>query len=156
MKERLNSVVLMDLVKKSLRNTGFARFKVVSNCMFPLIKRGDWVEVLCLTSERPLAAGDIILFFHTNSLVLHRVVKLADGLVWTKGDRNRVIDPPIHPDDVLGRLFRIKVAKHWLEIDKPFLVTLQRIIRSFFWIFDDGLTVLRKVKIGLINRSYEE
>ena len=98
---------------------GFLIFKkyvffaiVLSNSMYPTIKQYDLV--LIQTIDKEPRVGDIILFKgkpqdpEGRELILHRVVKITENGIYTKGDANPYIDPWIvYRDEIVGKAVTI-------------------------------------------------
>jgi len=113
-------------IQDTLQKTGTARFRVVSNSMLPVIKNGDWIEVEVVNENFSLKIGDIILYRRTTDFLLHRVVKMTDDLIWTKGDRNRMIDVPIKWSEVSAKLTKIQKNNTWFDINNPLIDVIHR------------------------------
>ena len=100
------------LIAELLRSGHKVRFRVYGTSMLGSIWSGDVVEVepLCL---RPLAVGDIALYQREGRLIAHRVVGLQTdhprGPWWIlRGDNLGVCDPPVAPNQILGRVRRVQ------------------------------------------------
>ncbi len=85
---------------------------VTSNSMSPTIKLYDLV--LIQTIDRNPKVGDIILFkgkpadIERRELILHRVVKITEEGIYTKGDANPTIDPWIvKREEIVGKAVQI-------------------------------------------------
>jgi signal peptidase I len=100
--------VLMDMINDSLQANGWARFRVVSNSMLPLIRKDDWVTASVLSKQAGVHFGEIILFRRQNELIIHRVIKSGSGWMITKGDRCLSADVPVNHEDVLARVISIE------------------------------------------------
>jgi signal peptidase I len=127
----MNQSVALDfllIIQVSLQKTGSARFRVVSNSMLPVIRNGDWVEVAVMNENASLKIGDIILYRRPSDFLLHRVVKMNNNLLWTKGDRNRMIDVPIKRSEVLAKLIKIQKNNTWFDMDNPLIDIIHRSI----------------------------
>ena len=114
------------IIQDTLQKTGSARFRVVSNSMLPLIKNDDWIEVGMLNENSSLKIGDIILYRRPTDFLLHRVVKMNDNLIWTKGDRNRTIDFPIKRSEVIAKLTKIQKNNTWFDMNNPLIFIIHR------------------------------
>lgn len=84
-----------------------ARFRAAGDSMYPAIQNGDLLEIVrCDASE--LRCGDVVLAATGRGLTAHRIVRIGerDGTprITTRGDNALRCDPPIAPDDVLGRV----------------------------------------------------
>ncbi len=77
---------------------------VSGDSMWPALRKGDVVFLRGVSSVDELKVGDIIGFRHANGLAIHRVVRIYDGQIITKGDANFQDDPPISIEDVIGKV----------------------------------------------------
>ena len=87
--------LLVEMIQEGLHSNGWARFRVVSNSMLPLIRKNDWVQAAGLSSEDNLHFGDIILYRRNKDIIIHRVIRCGAGQVTTKGDRCLYADTPV-------------------------------------------------------------
>jgi len=75
---------------------GYKPFIVLSDSMLPFIQSGDLVFVKEVETET-LKEGDVIAFREGNSVITHRIVKIAEEngqkRFTTKGDNNNTEDP---------------------------------------------------------------
>jgi len=79
-------------------------FQVSSNCMAPLIKRGDLIATRPVTQIR---TGDIVVVSSPLPAV-HRIVKVIKGsYAVTKGDMSLQLDPPSTKDNLSGKVIAI-------------------------------------------------
>lgn len=99
-----------------LRKFGQAQTVVTGSSMLSSIWPGDILEVRDCGAERGSGAdsirtGDIVLFSREGRTVAHRVVQLMDEpgrtLLVTRGDRLLKPDPPVSPEELLGRVITI-------------------------------------------------
>jgi len=88
---------------------------LLSNSMFPNVKRGDVVIVKKLKHEdlRNLCIGDVVEYKIDNISIVHRIVdihKSSNGeyIFITKGDANRSEDSPVTEEQIRG------IAKHYI------------------------------------------
>lgn len=97
-------------------NFKYKPISIISNSMYPIIKRGDIVVIDQKNIKNRLRIGDIIAFNSNNSLVIHRIYfieKHNDGndLYITKGDNNNTVDSiKIHSTDIKG-IVQMKIPK---------------------------------------------
>jgi hypothetical protein len=96
-----------ELALEVLRSFGGAQLPVTGASMLPALWPGDLLEVH-RESAAKIFAGDVVVFRREGRLVAHRVVeKLGwpDGTVLvTRGDRLEQTDPPVSPEELLGRV----------------------------------------------------
>ena len=63
--------------------------------------------------------GDIITFRQDNNFITHRVIRIDDEKIITKGDSNTSEDKPINKNDVLGKIeIIIPDVKVWKAVFK--------------------------------------
>jgi signal peptidase I len=92
--------------------------------MRPLIREGDLVNVIPTNYEQ-LRVGDIILARtarSNNHLLMHRLIRKFQrngrpALV-TQGDAAWYPDPPMAPDDILGKVLAVKRDKKLICLDR--------------------------------------
>jgi hypothetical protein len=87
------------------------RFKATGDSMHPLIENGDVLVVEPVTPT--FSVGDILLNSRPDGLVTaHRLVRIrrrnGSRVLVTKGDSLDYLDPPITPEQVLGRIISVE------------------------------------------------
>jgi len=88
-----------------------ARFRASGDSMYPAIRSGDYLEIApCPVSQ--LRLGDVILAMTKRGLTAHRIVRIRDAedavRITMRGDNALRSDPPVAPEDVLGRVERVE------------------------------------------------
>ena len=78
---------------------GFGAAIVLSGSMEPTFSKGDLIVV---KETDVVAVDDIVVYQDGGSLVVHRVVDMADGSITTQGDANNAADDPIERSAVKG------------------------------------------------------
>lgn len=74
-------------------------------CMHPTIRTGDVVRVRPAGELRP---GDIAVYRRGGSFICHRVLRVSEGQIITRSDRNRGhADAPVAPEDLLGVVVQV-------------------------------------------------
>jgi signal peptidase I len=99
------------------------RFNPVGTSMRPFIRQGDILTVRPC-SPHDLKFGDIVLFAtEQKSHRVHRIVgnpRLdGNGFIVTRGDASADTDPPISPEDILGKVSAITKGRFTLDLDQP-------------------------------------
>lgn len=84
-------------------NSEHPTLTVISQSMYPALNRGDLILVRAVSREE-IQVGTVIVFRHESGLAVHRVVRLDDETLTTRGDANPKEDQPITYDDVIGRV----------------------------------------------------
>ncbi len=104
------------LAEEVVRTFGEVRLRVFGTSMAPSILPGDLVSIR-RASLGDISPGDVVLFVQKGRLFVHRVVdrKVAataddpgESRLITRGDRLRHDDPPVSPQELLGRIVSIE------------------------------------------------
>jgi len=89
----------------------FGLYTVASGSMEPSIRVLD----LALVLGRAFGVGDVVVWCSSPTYcVIHRVIRVVNGYVVTKGDANPVPDPRIPEDLVRGRVAAVVPRELWL------------------------------------------
>ena len=80
---------------------GYGAAIVLTGSMEPTISAGDLIVV---HKEPVIAVDDIVVYQSSGSLVVHRVIALADGTVTTQGDANNAADAPVERSAIQGKV----------------------------------------------------
>ncbi|MEB2836860.1 MAG: signal peptidase I [Desulfurococcales archaeon] len=92
---------------------------VGSGSMRPAMEVGDLVVV----AGKNYHVGDVVVWCRGARLcVVHRVVRIADGYVVTKGDANPAPDPPVPRGLVKGRVALVVPRYVWVPVAMPLLL----------------------------------
>lgn len=87
---------------------GYGAAVVLSGSMEPEFCEGDLIIV---KKTQDIAVNDIVVYEEAGSLVVHRIMKIDDESITTKGDANNVTDDPIGISAIKGKvLFWIPFA----------------------------------------------
>ena len=110
-----------------LKSGNSVRFDPPGDSMSPFIRYGETITVdPCFSND--VKFGDIILYStspnpNQSQKRIHRIMKrrVVNGksLLFTKGDASRSLDPPIEPNQVLGKISAIKKARWTLHLNQP-------------------------------------
>lgn len=127
--------LLWDVTLDLLHHGNMVRFQAPGTSMSPFIRHHEMVTVKPC-SDGDIRFGDIVLYsgsgngarqsFHPGNerKIVHRFLgKWEDDgelLLITKGDNNRLCDPPILPHQVLGKVMKIEKKGWKLRLDSPF------------------------------------
>jgi signal peptidase I len=84
-----------------------ARFRVEGDSMHPVIRNGDYVQVVpCMPSK--LRRGEVILAATGRGLTAHRIVRISERGIITRGDNSLRSDPPVDLASVIGRVAEVE------------------------------------------------
>lgn len=85
--------------------TNYPMAAITSGSMWPALKTGDLVFIKGVQNQSQIQLGDIIVFRNraNSTLTIHRVVKLSETGITTKGDANFTEDTPVDFSDVIGK-----------------------------------------------------
>jgi hypothetical protein len=93
-----------------LKSFGQAKLAVTGSSMLSSIWPGDILEV-SRQDAAEICPGEVVLFERDGRLLAHRVVEKVCGpegtLLITRGDGLRAAEPPVSPEELLGRVTAI-------------------------------------------------
>ena len=105
-RSQLKSQLFLEILKSS----GQAKLPVTGTSMLSSIWPGDILEVRRQNATE-ICPGEVVLFERDGRLLAHRVVEKVGGpertLLITRGDGLRAPEPPVLPEEVLGRVTAI-------------------------------------------------
>lgn len=95
--------------KKILKNPmpnlfGYVGGTIVSGSMIPNINIGDYVIAKVNGSY---SVNDVVMFKRETSYITHRVIKINDKTILTKGDNNESEDPEVSKEKVVGPVVKV-------------------------------------------------
>ncbi len=110
---------------------------IISGSMRPTIDVGDIAIIVKIPPDR-IELNDIIQYFDGEKTLVHRVVGFkqigSNRLFITKGDANNAPDPaPVHPNQVMGRLWFVIPKLGWIKIYIEFII--EEILKIFSNLF---------------------
>lgn len=81
---------------------GYTMLEVVSGSMKPTINVGDMIIIN--TKDKNYKENDIITYYDNNhNLITHRIIKINDTEIVTKGDNNNTEDEAIYSKEIIGK-----------------------------------------------------
>lgn len=87
--------------------------RIMSNSMFPVLKRGDTV---LLNEDRNLKRGDLIAFYSQRKVpTVHRLVGSDKKNFFTIADHNTKFDMDINKSSYIGRVEMVKISQEWIS-----------------------------------------
>ena len=100
--------------KKYINFCGYTIFQVITGSMEDTIQIKD-IVIVKLTQD--VEVNDIITYKSGEDFVTHRVIKIEDNKITTKGDANNSEDNPITKDEVVGKVvFIISNVAVWMNV----------------------------------------
>lgn len=110
-REDVAETVACGLAAEVVRTFGTVCLRVLGTSMVPSILPGDLISVQRVGVSE-VSKGEIVLWSREGRLFAHRVVACAGSLekplLITRGDRIRHNDPPVSPNQLLGRVTSIQ------------------------------------------------
>jgi signal peptidase I len=130
------------------------RISIVGNSMLPLMRDGD--RVLVAHASDDFHPGDVIVFWQSNVLVVHRVIRIdhtpEQVHFLTKGDNAPNFDPLVGVEQVIGRVLAVQRGNREIPIDTATWRVLGHwIARSTLW-WQESLAIAREIKLHLVGR----
>lgn len=86
--------------------TPYPMASITSGSMWPVLKEGDLILIQGVKKE-DLKVGDIVVWSNPKGFTIHRIVKLDEKTLTTKGDANFKDDEPVKYEDVIGRAYQV-------------------------------------------------
>jgi phage repressor protein C with HTH and peptisase S24 domain len=115
-------------LRDRLESQGRVLLRISGTSMLPTFYPGDLVRVVC---SRTLRVGDVVTFSLRRRLYTHRIVKIADGMVFCRGDNLIRGDAGVPASAVLGRAVEIVGRGPVLPLHPVFsYVGLRRVLRA--------------------------
>lgn len=108
---------------------GYTMLEVVSGSMKPAINVGDMIIIN--TKDKNYKENDIITYYDKNhNLITHRIIKINDTEIVTKGDNNNTEDEAIYSKEIIGK-YVTKIANLGIilsSLKSPFTMIMILII----------------------------
>ena len=97
-------------IMSKILGTDYPMAAITSGSMWPALKEGDLIFIKHINRE-DIKIDDVIIYQNPKGFTIHRVVKLNEDTLITKGDANTVKDSPIGYDKVIGKLLTFRNNK---------------------------------------------
>jgi signal peptidase I len=121
----------VDLSTELLQDGRSIRFCAHGMSMNPTILHGDFVTVEPIEPSE-IRRGDIVLYRDRDHVIAHRVVGLtASKRFLFCGDGRETADPPVRPDQILGRVVALERDGHPLHFHRRWMQVLY-VVRFYF------------------------
>ena len=111
--------IQLEVLKKDYVNYfGYTYFNTISGSMEDTINIDDYVIVKI---TKNVLEDDIVTFKDDNMIVTHRIVRVDDKKIVTKGDANNVEDEPISKKQIIGKVVFVarNIGKYIKVITEP-------------------------------------
>ena len=83
--------------------TDYPMASITSGSMWPEIKKGDLILIKGVDSKEEIKIDDIVIYKNPKGFTIHRVIKMNEDTLVTKGDANNVEDAPVRYEEVIGK-----------------------------------------------------
>lgn len=93
----MSGIQAAEVIADLLARGHSVRFRATGHSMHPIIRNNDY---LLVAPPARIACGDVVLTLSPRGLTAHRVVRIADGVVITRGDN-------APGEDEVGRLLGV-------------------------------------------------
>ena len=101
--------------------TPYPMATITSGSMWPMLKEGDLILIQSIPKEA-IKTGDVVVWRNPKGFTIHRVVKLNENTLVTRGDANFKDDEPVAYADVIGRT--VMLGKRPLRIPYVGLISI--------------------------------
>lgn len=90
--------------------TPYPMAAITSGSMWPALKEGGLVFIKGVKEKNDIKVGDIVVYRNgeRGGFTIHRVVRMGEGALITKGDANFTEDAPIYYEALVGKALEIK------------------------------------------------
>lgn len=95
------------LLEKEIRINGEIIIKASGNSMRPFIRPNEDILIIEKVGDS-IVKNDIVLFYHDDKVVLHRVIAVHSDSIDTRGDNSVRAEKGINKSDIFGKLTRVK------------------------------------------------
>lgn len=122
--------IQLNILKKEYTNFfGYSVFKVISDSMYPSIKKND---VIIVKIGDDIKIGDVITYKLDGEFITHRVSEIKEDSYITIGDLNNIGDKPVPKSSVVGKeikvLPKMGIWKDILMTPKVFILLFTTIV----------------------------
>lgn len=87
--------------------TDYPMASITSGSMWPSLKKGDLILIKGVGDKEEIGINDIIVYQNPKGFTIHRIIKMEEKTLTTKGDANNVEDLPVEYEKVIGKIFTI-------------------------------------------------
>ncbi len=99
---------LMPKTLSFILKTPYPMAAISSNSMWPILKQGDIIFIKNISPE-DIKVGDVIVWQQEEKgFVIHRVIKIKENAIITRGDANTAEDPPVAFENIVGKMLEFR------------------------------------------------
>jgi signal peptidase I len=95
--------------------------------MLPSIAPGAPLVIVCRDEAEP---GDVIVFLHRGTIVVHRLLERREGWLLTRGDANAIPDQPVPAAEIIGRVVAMRTEDGMKPVPEHGETAQQRTMRQ--------------------------
>lgn len=129
---------------------GFKNYLVSTGSMKPEIYPGDYITIIKVDKSK-IKKGDVVAYKLENIIITHKVIKVLEDTIITKGVANNTDDGEINKNQVVGRyLFRIPKIGYAFALFKSIpgkLFLIGIMLAILFWNYTDPKREKRRIVI---------
>ena len=107
--------------------TDYPIASITSGSMWPVLQQGDLVLIKGVHDKDDIQIDDIVVYKNPKGFTIHRVIKMGETTLVTKGDANNTSDSPVKYEDVIGKALTVKNK----IVKVPFLGKIGLIIQGY-------------------------
>jgi hypothetical protein len=119
--------ICCELISDVVQGSGEVRLKLTGTSMMTSMWPGDVVSV-SKVEDSELNVGQIVLYRDAGRLIAHRIVRMSDDWLITRGDSMSQCDCPVHRSDVICHV--TKISRNGIAFS-PAQSPGQRLLSSF-------------------------
>jgi len=83
--------------------TDYPMASITSGSMWPELKKGDLILIKGVDSKEEIKTDDVVVYKNPKGFTIHRVIRMGEDTLVTKGDANNVEDAPVRYEEVIGK-----------------------------------------------------
>jgi len=80
---------------------------ITSGSMWPELKKGDLILIKGIQGKEDISIGDVVIYNNVRGFTIHRVIRMNENSLVTKGDANNIEDSPIKYEEIIGKTLTI-------------------------------------------------
>ena len=126
---------------------GYSAFQIKTGSMEDKLKVGDIIIVDIMDSKEVLKEEEIISYIEEKKIITHRIIKINENSIITKGDANNTADDPIEREQVIGKVIKIiPNVQIWTQVLKTKEVYTMIIITIILCVITFSINIEKEEK----------